>query len=172
MIMEILEKINMKLKVKQWLGNIAEFYYIDKYGNYGITNEIELDAKPKPDKQLRERQMLAELGRDTEVRKYIFSLLENSDSRRKYFLPIRKGAGQINDTMILHAKEYPIENLIEFDSRNTAECIFGTHDNARMSKPRDKNFVKCFACDRSADSIEVYKIIKGVDFKTAVKNLQ
>ena len=162
----------MKLKPKQWLGNIAEFYYIDKYGNCGITNEIELDEAPRPPKQLRERQMLAELGSCEVTRKQVCSILEPTDKRRKYFLPIRKGTGQINDAMIMRAKEYPVENLIEFDRMNKAECIFGTHENAKMSKPKHKNFVKCFACDRSADSIEVYKIIKGCDFKTAVKNLQ
>ena len=154
------------------MGNIAEFYYIDKYGNYGITNEIELDEAPRQPKQLRERQMLAELGSCEVTRKAIYSLLGNKDKRRKYFVPIKRGLGTINDNMILQAKEYPIENLIEFDNRNTAECIFGTHENARMSKPRDENFVKCFACDKSADSIKVYEIIKGCDFKTAVKNLQ
>lgn len=164
--------INMKLKLKQWIGNIAEFYYLDKYGNYGITNEIELDEAPTPPKKLRERQMLAELGSCEVTRKAIYSILEKNDRRRKYFLPIRKGTGQINDAMIMRAREYPVENLIEFDGMNKAECIFGSHENAKMSKPRDKNFVKCFACDKSADSIEVYKIIKGCDFKTAVKNLQ
>ena len=80
----------MKLKLKQWKGNIAEFYYLDKYGNYGITNEVELDDSPTPDQQLTESQMLRELARCADTKATIFSLLEKSDSRIKYFLPIKK----------------------------------------------------------------------------------
>lgn len=168
--------INMRYKFHKWIDLgykclVGEFFFIDRFGNYGITNEVEIDDAPKPDKQLTESQMLRELGKDREARKHIYAILSRDDKRIRYFLPQKKGSGRITQEMVDSSKDFPVEQLLDFDNRNTTKCIWAEHSTARLSKPRDRNFVKCFACDRSADSIEIYKVLHNCDFKTAVRSL-
>ena len=169
----------MILKIKRWVKTpqykspIAEFYYMDKYGKCGIVNELQLDwlesQRPTP---ITEKYMLRELGKETEARKEIYSYLKKTlHEDAVKFAPLQTGIGKINDAMISKAKDVPIDTLLDM-RHDKCECIFGTHENAKMSYHRKGNFVKCFACDEWSDSIGVYKKINNCDFKTAVIEMQ
>jgi len=75
----------------------------------------------------------------------------------------------ITPDMIERAKYYPIEDLIEA-RLGMALCIF--HEDHSPSMYVKNNFAHCFSCGKTADTIDVYKKLHGVDFITAVRALQ
>ncbi|MCK5347625.1 MAG: hypothetical protein KAR20_29655 [Candidatus Heimdallarchaeota archaeon] len=72
--------------------------------------------------------------------------------------------------MIKIAKEYPIENLIDVNRAGFALCPW--HEDTKPSLYCKKNFVHCFACGNSGDSIALYQKLYDVGFREAVKALQ
>jgi hypothetical protein len=77
---------------------------------------------------------------------------------------------EITDTMIQKAREFPIKDLLPNSiMRNMTNCI--VHDDKNPSMSIKANRAKCFSCGFKGDVIDVYMRLKGVDFKTAVKNL-
>lgn len=83
-----------------------------------------------------------------------------------------KGAREsLTNDMIIQAKAYPIDNLIQFNRSGFAKCIW--HDDKKPSLHywKEKNIVKCFACGESGDAIKVYMDLNGVKFHEAVKAL-
>jgi len=53
----------------------------------------------------------------------------------------------------LEAKAVPFRSLMDFNSSNMAICPFHNDTNASLSLKEDKNFVKCFVCDETHDTI-------------------
>ena len=76
----------------------------------------------------------------------------------------------INDEMIASAKEYPIDRLIEVNSKGFAVCPF--HDDHNPSAYCKNNFLHCFTCGASADSISLYMHLHNATFKEAVLKLK
>ena len=77
---------------------------------------------------------------------------------------------EITDTMIQKAREYPVQDLLPNPiQRNMANCI--AHNDKNPSMSIKANRAKCFSCGFKGDVIDVYMRLKGVDFRTAVKNL-
>tara|TARA_B110000503_G_C7048999_1_gene371476 strand:- start:210 stop:773 length:564 start_codon:yes stop_codon:yes gene_type:complete len=77
-----------------------------------------------------------------------------------------------NKQSIEKAKQYPIENLVKFNSYGFAKCIFhGPEKTASMKFNKKSNRIHCFSCSADEDAIGVYMKINSVDFNTAVKSL-
>ena len=68
------------------------------------------------------------------------------------------------------AKAYPISELVEF-KHGFARCIFHSEKTASMKLYEKENRCHCFSCNKSFDSIDVYRQIHGCSFREAVKNL-
>lgn len=74
---------------------------------------------------------------------------------------------------ISRAKEYPLTDLIEFNKHNTAICPFHTEKTPSLHYYRKSNTCHCFgACQKSFDSIEVYRRLNNCSFVEAVRKLQ
>jgi hypothetical protein len=108
--------------------------------------------------------------------KYIWSKLvdgkEKNIARLVRLQNTKKGGGGFGDAEIARAKEYPIDELIEFRNKN-ARCPFHNDSHASLYYYQKNNNAYCFgACGRSFDSIDIYQMLNGVDFISAVKALQ
>ena len=77
----------------------------------------------------------------------------------------------ITDEDIERAKEHPIENLIELDSRGKAIAWCHDDKNASMTLWKGKNKVRCWACSRTYDPIDILVERDGLSFIEAVKRL-
>jgi len=82
----------------------------------------------------------------------------------------KAATGLITDYDIAEAKEYPIENLINVDSKGFGLCPF--HEDKKPSFYTKNNYGYCFSCHESADVIKIYQRINRCDFVTAVKSLK
>lgn len=90
---------------------------------------------------------------------------------KKYGNQINKD--QITPEMIIKARNYPIEKLVEVNKRGMARCINPEHQDKNPSMYcKGKNFAYCFVCNLHFDSIDVIMITKGMSFVEAVKRLQ
>ena len=90
---------------------------------------------------------------------------------RNHLLAVLKGDKEvITDAMIEQAREYPIDNLIEFD-KGRATCF--NHEDRRPSMTHNKkhNRAHCFVCGKSWDGIAVLQDRDGMRFAEAVKQL-
>jgi len=81
----------------------------------------------------------------------------------------RKG---VTEEMIARAKEYPVEELIEFN-RNVARCPFHNETTASLHYYKKDNKCHCFGgCNKSYDSIAIYQQLNNCSFVQAVERLQ
>ena len=81
------------------------------------------------------------------------------------------GTNNINAT-IAKAKQFPIEQLLEFNYAGSRECIFHKENTPSMKLYKEQNRVHCFgACAKGFDAIDVYREINNVDLITAIKAL-
>lgn len=76
---------------------------------------------------------------------------------------------EITPDMVERAREYPIDRLVEVDTRGFARCV--NHDEKSASMFTRKNFAHCFGCNYHADVIDLYRKITGAGFQEAVKFL-
>ena len=77
----------------------------------------------------------------------------------------------ITDEDIERAKEHPIENLIELDSRGKAIAWCHDDKNASMTLWKGKNRVRCWACSKTYNPIDILVERDGLTFIEAVKRL-
>ena len=77
----------------------------------------------------------------------------------------------ITDEDIERAKEYPVENLIELDSRGKAIAWCHDDKNASMTLWKGKNRVRCWACSKTYNPIDILVERDGLSFIEAVKRL-
>ena len=83
----------------------------------------------------------------------------------------KKSPHRITDQDIERARAYPIENLLNFNSRGKMKCIFDLKEENTASLHKYGNAVWCFGCQTRADSIAVYMHQTGDGFIDAVKKL-
>jgi len=83
-------------------------------------------------------------------------------------LKFHEGFGEVN---IAKAKQYPIEQLIEFDSGGFARCLNHEDRTPSMKWYKARNKVHCFSCSGDFDSIDIYMKINNVSLIEAVKKL-
>jgi len=92
---------------------------------------------------------------------------EQKIKRNSFFLS-NKPKGNLN---VERAKEFPIDELIEF-RKNIGKCLWCDDcDGDDLYYYRKTNRVYCFACNKSADSIDVCMKLTGFSFVDAVKKL-
>lgn len=82
-----------------------------------------------------------------------------------------KSTSTITPELIARAREYPIRDLVETNSRGYALCVNPEHDDHSPSMWTKKNFAYCFACNWSGDSIDVAMKVYNLKFPEAVKKL-
>jgi len=80
--------------------------------------------------------------------------------------------GYITDADIEKARDYPISELLTFNSSGFCNCIFHNEDTASLKYRKDLNYVHCFGgCAKTYDSISVYMKLYNVSFVEAVRAL-
>lgn len=77
----------------------------------------------------------------------------------------------ITEQDVLRAKEYPITNMIKFNSQGFAPCVFHQDKTPSMRYYKNSNSVHCFGCSTSGDSIKVGQQLFGENFINTVKRL-
>ena len=82
-----------------------------------------------------------------------------------------KSASTITTELIARAREYPIRDLVETNSRGYALCVNPEHDDHSPSMWTKNNFAHCFSCNWTGDSIDVAMKVYGVTFREAVEKL-
>lgn len=96
--------------------------------------------------------------------------LKKEIEKLKFLLyPPKEGDSRITDEQILHAKNYPIANLIKTGRGGMAICPF--HPDKNPSFNTKKNFGYCHACGWSGDSIKVAMQLYNLTFPEAVRKL-
>jgi len=75
-----------------------------------------------------------------------------------------------NEMNIEKAKQYPIDQLLEFKGGFT-RCIYHEEKTGSMKYYKDKNRVHCFSCNQGWDAIDIYQKLHNVEFIEAVKRL-
>lgn len=81
----------------------------------------------------------------------------------------RKG---VTDEMIARAKEYPIEELLDF-VKGVTNCIFHSEKTNSLHFYKRQNKCHCFGgCNKSYDSIAIYQQLNNCSFVQAVERLQ
>ena len=78
--------------------------------------------------------------------------------------------GRITPEMIDRAREYPVEELIEF-KRGLSHCLWHNDTNASLSWDKKRNRVHCFPCEKDANSIDIIMAQDSCSFPVAVKKL-
>lgn len=103
--------------------------------------------------------------------------LRAAEGRLKFFstigrkeVPGKEKKTVITETMVQRAKEYPIEKLLEVNRSGFTKCF--NHNDSKPSAYCKKNFLYCFVCNKSWDSIAILTERDGYRFKEAVIRLQ
>lgn len=82
-----------------------------------------------------------------------------------------KSTSTITPELIARAREHPIRDLVETNSRGYALCVNPEHDDHSPSMWTKNNFAHCFSCNWSGDSIDVAMKVYNIKFQEAVKKL-
>lgn len=80
-----------------------------------------------------------------------------------------KNTDAITTAMIEQARNYPLDQILEVNSRGYALCI--NHDDKHPSMWTKGNFAHCFSCGYTGDAIDVFMLSHNVGFKEAVKSM-
>ena len=99
-------------------------------------------------------------GFEKQLKKLLFEI------RAKSTIAIKNG---VTESMILQAREYPIEDLIETNSRGFAICPY--HDDTHPSMLVKNGFAYCFSCGVSKDAIALAMDLHNLNFLEAIKFL-
>lgn len=83
--------------------------------------------------------------------------------------PKKHRVGEITQSDIDRAKEFPIQNIVEIGRNGRARCVF--HDGKDFNMGIKNNIARCFVCDSHGDSIEVYRRVNKCGFIEAVRAL-
>ncbi len=82
------------------------------------------------------------------------------------------GRKVVHDDKVLNAKAYPVSNLIKFNRDKKAACPFHNEKTPSLHYYKATNSTYCFGgCGKAYDSIAIYQKLHGVDFRTAIDDL-
>ena len=81
-----------------------------------------------------------------------------------------RNKNEITPEMIMQAKEYPVENLIDV-VRGKAHCVSGEHEDKNPSMQVRDNRVRCFSCGFAGDVLDVAQKVNGWSFRESVRRL-
>lgn len=104
----------------------------------------------------------------------IEDLIDRISKLQRKIISLRKakdGKDEIYD-MIQRAREYPIDQLLDFDRCGMALCPFHADTEPSLKHYPDSNTAYCFSCCRRYDSIDIVRQIEGISFIEAVRRLQ
>ncbi len=76
----------------------------------------------------------------------------------------------ITSQMVVKAREYPLEKLVEINRQGFTRCF--VHADKKPSAYCKGNFIHCFVCNKSWDTIAVLMERDGMSFRDAVLKLQ
>ncbi len=82
---------------------------------------------------------------------------------------IENNKNEVTNEMIEHAKQFPIEALVDVNNKKFAHCV--NHDDKNASMYCKNNFGYCFSCGWSGDTISILMKISGLSFKESVIRL-
>ena len=85
------------------------------------------------------------------------------------FGSLKNKKGKITPAMIIRAKEYPIESLLEVNRAGYAKCF--NHEDKKPSMYCKGNFAYCFVCSKHWDTIQILIDRDKKSFNEAVKKL-
>lgn len=102
------------------------------------------------------------------LRVQLFSTEREMKMMKNYQEPPK--AGSITNDMVVRAKEYPIEQLVEFD-KGKAKAWCHQDKSPSLSWHRKANRAHCFPCNKSFNPIDVLMDRDGMSFPEAVRFL-
>lgn len=163
---EILEQLKIYPEAKEYLQdqlkeNKQKIQYLEEYSKH-IDDYIY--RKVNKESEWFWRDIIEELEinipkqRSNIIIKRNTFILENKSKDFKY--------------SIEKAKQYPIDQLLEFNYQGKAKCLWHNEKTASLHYYGKTNTVKCFGCGEFADSIKVYQKLKGCTFNQSLKALQ
>ncbi len=97
---------------------------------------------------------------EKQLKRFLFEIRIKSETAKK---------NEITEDMILSAREYPIEELIETNAKGFALCPY--HDDKHPSMLVKNGFAYCFSCGVSKDVIGLAMDIHNLTFPEAIKFL-
>lgn len=106
----------------------------------------------------------------------LFEQLVVESKELRHLTLILKGTYQarpneITEEMIQHARDYPIEQIIEFDRFGKALAFCHADNHPSLTWHKARNRCTCFACGQSFNPIDVLTLRDGFSFRDAVKKL-
>lgn len=84
---------------------------------------------------------------------------------------IKTSTKQITDEDIQRAREYPIDQIIEFNNLGKALAWCHEDKNPSLSHWKAGNIARCFTCNESFDSISAAMNLWNLNFTEAVRTL-
>lgn len=144
-------------------------------------NGLERVAQKHPEGKIRVISIPEELGNKADVTDVIlkrgigkfrelmrdFTYLQSRQPEKK---EVRVSINKRSGSEVERARAYPIKNLVTFNERGYAKCIFHSERTPSMKIYAD-NHVYCFGCSKHADAIAVVREMHNLSFEDAVKML-
>lgn len=116
--------------------------------------------------QIREAQSKMENIDYQEFQIETFSQIEKNINKRLRTIDIK-----FNNSNLLRAKSYPIENIIDV-KHGFASCVWhGPERTPSMKFYPKENRVHCFSCSRGGDAIDVCMAVNNVTISEAIRIL-
>lgn len=154
-----------------------EFFNLPAY-SFPIPKDLEF---PIAKKQIKEKikefasasDKILEISRTIKDGKninYILQFIEAKYQQHKTLLNRKEIKYETNDK-VKNAKNIPINTLIKFNKQGYAKCLWHTEDSPSLYYYANTNHVKCFGCDKYADSIDVIMKLNGLLFLEAIDYL-
>jgi DNA primase len=162
-------------------NTIKDFFALPTF-NFHMPHDLEipytnLDIKNKM-KELRDAsENLIELQRvenglfhDTRHIDYILiGILDKYENYKRLLSNENKEIPNNIKGDIERAKQYPVERLLKFNHQGFTKCIWHEDKTPSLHYWPEKNAVKCFACNKFGDPIDIVKEMEGLNFLEAVK---
>ena len=157
----IIQKIKAKFKIEdtKWMGSRK----ISEARKSGWPEWIIDDVKDYYKEKLNEAEKEVKA---TEGRMQFYDTIGRKEVPGK----IRKVI--ITEMMIQRAKDSPIENLLEINRAGFTKCFSHNDKNPPQNAYAKRNFLHCFVCNKSWDTIAILMERDGYKFKEAVMRLQ
>lgn len=167
--------VKCKEEINEWLGEFIP-RHLDFVKNCRLAF---LHKKLKIFEKRREELILAFNGLKLEqdwfvevINDYLIPVLRQinriKNEMEQYEKPKLKKE-EITEEMIEQARRFPINQIIDVNECGYALCPF--HNDHNPSAYCKNNFLHCFSCNESADTIKLYMHLNGVNFQEAVKAL-
>lgn len=99
----------------------------------------------------------------------LLSLIGQNNKRGNQDIAKQKSI-PITPEMIERARAYPLDQLVEINRQKFATCF--AHKDSKPSAYCKGNFIHCFVCNKSWDTIAVCMERDGMSFREAVLKLQ